>query len=79
MNLELQDVGPEYLKQPPFARVMWEDVEDQPGHQIPHLTTNALWPVEAIKTFYIGINMLEEELDDSEREELDEWIAQNRD
>lgn len=75
MNLELEDVGPEYIKQPPFVRVMLEDA-DEPGFQVPRLTTNNLWPVEAIKMLYVGIDMLEGDLNAEDREEIAEWLAE---
>lgn len=75
MELSLENVGEEYRRQPPFVRMMLEDVENDPGAAIPRLTTNNLYPLEAVQLLYMAIEMLEGDLSEEDKEELSEWLA----
>lgn len=79
MELSLENVGEEYLRQDPFVRVILEPSDENPDYLVPHLTTNGVWPLEAVKLLYSGIYMLGEELSSEDREELDAWLAEDGD
>lgn len=78
MEFTLEDVGPEYVKQDPHVRVALEE-GDKPGYFHIHATSNGLWPLEAMKILYAGLDIVAEELNDEEREELSRWLAENGD
>lgn len=77
MELSLETVSTDYLKQDPFVRVTLEPSDDDANRLVPHLTTNGVWPIEAVKLLYSGIFMLGEELSDEEVEELDSWLTED--
>lgn len=75
MEFSLENVGEEYVRQDPFVRVKLSPADDEPSVLVPHLTTNGVWPLEAMKLLYAGIAMLEEDLDDEDREALAAWLS----
>lgn len=74
MDFTLEDVGSEYMKQDAHVRVALER-GPSPNEYHVHATSYDLGPLEAMKTLYIGLEIVGEDLSDEEKEELSAWLA----
>lgn len=74
MEFTLEDVGKEFMHQEPNVHIALERTKVANQYHI-HATSYDLGPLEAMKTLYIGLDIVGEELSDDEKEELSEWLA----